>query len=821
MAREPKVIPFAEGMPSDEFQIEDIGNDEVLVGDPSLDILEEEDTSFDQNLAETIDAKELNSVASQLITSYEADKEARSQWEDRYKQGLETLDVHGGQEEEEDQRATRGLSNVVHPMIAEAATQFNARAIAELYPSGGPVKTIIVGDPSEEMEEQARRVKDFMNYQITQDMPEYFPDLDQMLFQLPLIGHTFKKVWWDANLDRQCSQFVKAEDFVVSPESKDLYTSSRYTHVIRMPKNDFNKYVKAGFYLPSKYSGEDIDPSGDVGSEIEGVDPYGDSEDEVMTLLEVHAYQSFDGIDTMEEEDEDNMVALPYVITIDYDAEKIVSVRRNWREEDPKQIRRDWFVSYKFLPGTGFYGFGLYHMIGGLGKAATGSLRALLDSAAFANMQGGFKLKGRVTGGEMQINPGEFADLDATVDDVNKAIMPLPFKEPSSTLFNLMNAIADAGRRFASTADLNVGDVNPNAPVGSTVALIEQGSKAFSAIHKRLHYSQGQEFKMLAKLNAEYLPESFTFAMGGISETIFSKDFDERIDVIPVSDPNIFSSAQRIAQAQAVLQMSSASPQLYDQYEANKRMLEAIRINNIDEILKKPDDAARIDPITENTALMYGKAIRAFPDQDHDAHIAVHLQFLQDPMLAGNPGAAAMQPIMIAHIAEHIALLYRQRMQASIGVSLPTLPELRDPKFKFEDINPDMDRIISERAAEVVAKAPQMQAIAPLAKMMEQQQQQQQNPLQYAQELAKLEAEALKARTEVQIQADQAKAQQKLAINEAEAKQDLQIEQAKLQADLQAKVAKLELELQMEREKNQVELQKEIMKDANRNNPTG
>jgi hypothetical protein len=426
-----------------------------------------------------------------------------------------------------------------------------------------------------------------------------------------------------------------------------------------------------------------------------------------------------------------------------------------------------------------------------------------------------------VTGGEMQINPGEFADLDATVDDVNKAIMPLPFKEPSSTLFNLMNAIADAGRRFASTADLNVGDVNPNAPVGSTVALIEQGSKAFSAIHKRLHYSQGQEFKMLAKLNAEYLPESLTFAMGGISETIFARDFDDRIDIIPVSDPNIFSSAQRIAQAQAVLQMSSASPQLYDQYEANKRMLEAIRINNIDEILKKPDDAARIDPVTENTALMYGKAIRAFPDQDHDAHIAVHLQFLQDPMLAGNPGAAAMQPIMIAHIAEHIALLYRQRMQASIGVSLPTLPELRDPKFKFEDINPDMDRLISERAAEVVAKAPQMQAIAPLAKMMQQQQQQQQNPLQYAQELAKLEAEALKARTEVQIQADQAKAQQKLAINEAEAKQDLQIEQAKLQADLQAKVAKLELELQMEREKNQAEIQKEIIKDANSNNPTG
>ena len=280
-------------------------------------------------------------------------------------------------------------------MIAEAATQFNARAIAELYPSGGPVKTVIVGDPNEEMEEQAKRVKDYMNYQITQEMPEYFPDLDQMLFQLPLVGHTFKKIWWDANLERQCSQFVKAEDFVVSPESKDLYTSIRYTHVIRMPRNDFNKYVQSGLYLPSKYTSEDIDPSGDIGSEIEGVDPYNsESKDEVMTLLEMHCYQSFDGIDDVDQE-EDNQVHLPYVVTIDYDSEKVVAVRRNWEEQDEKKKRRDWFVSYKFLPGTGFYGFGLYHMIGGLGRAATGSLRALLDSAAFANMQGGFKLKSR------------------------------------------------------------------------------------------------------------------------------------------------------------------------------------------------------------------------------------------------------------------------------------------------------------------------------------------------------------------------------------------------------------------------------------------
>jgi hypothetical protein len=819
LSTQPNVVPFSDTMAGDDFQVEVLNDDEVLIGDPSLDEVDETETSFGENLAEEMDDKELSQIASELVHNYESDKDARSQWEYRYKQGLETLDPNGGMAEEENQRATRGLSTVVHPMIAEAATQFNAKAIAELYPSGGPVKTVIVGDPSEEMEEQAKRVKDYMNYQITQEMPEYFPDLDQMLFQLPLVGHTFKKVWWDANLDRQCSQFVKAEDFIVSPDSKDLYTSPRYSHVIRMPRNDYNKYVKAGYYLPSKYTGNDTDPSGDIGSEIEGVDPYGDeSTDEVMTLIEMHTYYTFDGIDGGEDDDDDNVIALPYVITIDYDADKVVSIRRNWDEDDEKQKRRDWFVSYKFLPGTGFYGFGLYHMIGGLGKAATGSLRALLDSAAFANMQGGFKLKGRVTGGELQINPGEFADLDATVDDVNKAIMPLPFKEPSATLFNLMNAITDAGRRFASTADLNVGDVNPNAPVGSTVALIEQGSKAFSAIHKRLHYSQGQEFKLLAKLNAEYLPESFEFAQSGISTTMYAKDFDNRIDVIPVSDPNIFSTSQRIAQAQAVLQMAQSAPQLHDQYEAYKRMYEAIRISNIDEVLMKPELASRVDPITENMSLMYGKPIRAFPEQDHDSHIAVHMQFIQDPSLAGNPGAMAMQPLIIAHIAEHIALLYRQRMEAAIGIGLPSMPDIRDPKFKFEDIEPELDMMISQRAAEVVAKAPQMQAIKPLTDMAKAQSQQQQNPLQYAQQLAQLEAEALKARTQVQIEADKAKAQQNMQIKQVEAQQDLQIDQAKLNAELQAKMAKLELELQMEREKNQIKIQQELIKNANSNN---
>ena len=812
------VIPFTEGLPSDNLMVEELPDGDVLIGDPALDMQEEiDDAQFDINLAETIGEKELNRKAQELVSFYENDEAARSEWRERYTQGLQTLDPDGGLDEGDSERGTRGLSVVVHPLIAEAATQFNARAIAELYPSGGPVKTVILGTPSPELEDQARRTREYMNFQITQEMPEFFPDLDQMLFHLPLIGHTFKKVWWDANMDRQCSQFVKAEDFVVAPESKDLYTSPRYTHVIRMPKNDFNRYVQNGYYLQTKYNeGDSIDPSGDVIGEIEGVDQYDDSNDDVMTLLEMHVYDLFDGIDGKEMDDgdeDDNAVAIPYVITIDYESQAVVSVRRNWKEDDELKKRRDWFVSFKFLPGLGFYGFGLYHMIGGLGKAATGSLRALLDSAAFSNMQGGFKLRGRVQGGDMQISPGEFIDLDSTVDDVNKAIMPLPFKEPSSSLFNLLGFMVDAGQRFASTADINIGDANPNAPVGTTVALIEQGSKAFSAIHKRLHYAQGQEFKLLAGLNAENLPDEFSFSQAGAAEVIYRADFDDRIDIVPVSDPNIFSTAQRIAQAQAVLEMARSAPQFHDLYAAYKRMYEAIRIPNIDEILKKPEEAVLMDPIDENMSVLYGKGIRAFPEQDHESHIAVHIQFLQDPSLAGNPGAAAMQPILIAHVAEHIALLYRQRMEASIAMPMPPLPDFKDPEFKFKAVDPEMDRLISQRAAQVVQAAPQMKQIQALTGG-QQQGQEQGNPLQYAQQLAQLETEALKARTTAQIEADRAKAKSTIEIKQAEARQDMEIDAAKAQQDMQVKITKLQADLQLEREKNQAKMQMEAMKNV-------
>ena len=809
MAKDPTaMIPFAEGIPDDGLQVEELPNGEVLVGafTPAND---EPQSSFDQNLVEIIDPRDLSLAASELVDYFESDKAGRSEWEQRYKDGLRTLDPDGNIHEDDEERAIRGLSQVVHPMIAEAATQFQSRAIAELYPSGGPVRTVIVGETNDEIDAQATRVKEYMNYQITQEMPEFFPDLDKMLFHLPLVGQTFKKVWFDPSLDRITARFVQAEDFVVSPDSTDLKTSPRYTHIIKISRNDYNRFVEAGYYEPLDITSLGADDDSNTIEEIEGISSYdAEREDGTVVLLEMHTYHMFDGVDGADSSD-DNAVALPYVITIEQNSEKIVSVRRNWNEEDKRQEKRDWFVEYKFLPGLGFYGFGLYHIIGGLGKVATGSLRALLDSAAFANMQGGFKLKGRVPGGEMDIAPGEFVDLDATVDDVKKAVMPLPFKEPSGTLYQLLGFIVEAGQRFAAIADLNVGDATNQAPVGTTVALLEQGSKIFSAIHKRLHVSQGHEFKIMVGLNSMHLDDETKFSRVGVSSFVRREDFDDRIDVIPVSDPNIFSSTQRIAQAQAILQMAQSAPQLHDMYEAYKRMYEAIRIQNPDEILIEPAKAAQLDPVDENMAVLLGKPIKAFSEQKHEAHIAVPLQFMSAPSLGGNPAAKALQPILVAHIAEHVALLYRLRMEKAMGVDMPQLPDIRDPKFKFDDIPQELDDAIAERAAVIVQQVPQMQPIPGLANAAGAQ-----NPLQYAKQLAQLEADALIARTEAEIKADQAKAQSDMAIDQAKAQQTLQAQMAKMQADLEAKMAKLQAEVEISRQKAAADMQLEESKAA-------
>ena len=815
------VIPFSEGIPDDALKVEELPDGNVLVGAPEPDD-DEQDSRFDENLVEKINIRELKSAASELISFFESDKAGRADWDLRYKDGLKTLDIDGNLVDDDEDRAVRGLSQVVHPMIAEAATQFQARAIAELFPPGGPVRTVIIGETTEDLEEQATRVKEYMNYQITENMPEFFPDLDKMLFHLPLVGQTFKKVWYDPTMERLTARFVQAEDFVVSPDSTDLKTSPRYTQIIKLSRNDYNRFVRAGYYEPldSRTGGiEDSDQSTVEG--IEGISSYdADRDDGTVVLLEMHTYYMFDGIDGADSSD-DNAVALPYVLTIDQETETIVSIRRNWHEDDERQEKRDWFVEYKFLPGLGFYGFGLYHIIGGLGKVATGTLRALLDSAAFSNMQGGFKLKGRIPGGEMDIAPGEFIDLDATVDDVKKAVMPLPFKEPSGTLFQLLGFIVDAGQRFAATADLNVGDANNTAPVGTTIALIEQGSKIFSAIHKRLHNAQGLEFRLMIELNSLHLDEEIEFSVAGVSSVVRREDFDDRIDVIPVSDPNVFSSTQRIAQAQAILQMANSAPQLHDMHEAYKRMYQAIRVQNIDEILIEPAEAAQIDPVDENMAVLLGKPIKAFIEQNHEAHIAVHIQFMNDPSLSGNPAAQqSLGRVLIAHIAEHVTLLYRLRMEKAMGIDMPQLPDMRDPKFKFDDMPPEMDNAIAQRAAQIVQQSPQMKPIPGLSDIGGQQQGAQ-DPLEYAKQLAQLEAEALKARTEAEIQSDQAKAQSDMAIDQAKAQQQLQAQMMKVQADLEAKIAKLQADIELAQQKavidaqiEEVKIDAEIQRDA-------
>ena len=808
MAKDPAaIIPFSEGNPADSLKVEELADGNVLIGDPEIEE-QTQDSNFEDNIALELSEAVLNSTASELINYYETDRAGRNEWEQRYKDGLKTLDIDGNLVDDDENRAIKGLSQVVHPIIAEAATQFQARAIQELYPADGPVRTIIIGEADDELEDQATRVKEYMNYQIVEEMPEFFPDLDKMLFHLPLVGQTFKKVWYDPSMDRLTARFVQAEDFVVSPDSTDLRTSPRYTQIIKLSRNDYNRFVKAGYYEPlgPNEGGVDVDESSTIES-IEGISAFGaEQEDKTVVLLEMHTYYMFDGIDGADSSDSD-AVALPYVITMEQESQTVVSIRRNWHEDDESQEKREWFVEYKFLPGLGFYGFGLYHIIGGLGKVATGSLRALLDSAAFSNMQGGFKLKGRVPGGEMDIAPGEFVDLDAVVDDVKKAIMPLPFKEPSGTLFQLLGFVVDSAQRFAAIADLNVGEANNNAPVGTTIALIEQGSRIFSAIHKRLHNSQAKEFRLMMELDSLHLPDEMRFASTGVASVIYRADFDDRLDVIPVSDPNVFSSTQRIAQAQAVLQMAQSAPQLHDMYEAYKRMYQALRIQGIEEVLKEPDEAARIDPVDENVSVLLGKPIKAFADQNHEAHIAVHLQFMNDPSLAGNPAAQQLVPVLIAHIAEHVALLYRLRMQKAMGFDLPQIPDLRNPDFKFEDLAPDVDNQIAERAAEVVQQVSQMKPIPGLAG-----DQQQQNPLEYAKQLAELEAQALQMRTQAEIASDQAKAKSDIEIDQAKAQQQLQAQMVKMQADVEAKIAKLQADVEIAKQKAATETQRDAIK---------
>jgi hypothetical protein len=663
----------AQGMPLGGLTEEEIEVEQI---EEPTEMLEQEDGSVvvnfedmlqeelqadpDANLAELVDERILMEISSEMLAFYEDDRSSRQEWENAYTDGLELLGIKYQEREE----PFRGSSGVTHPLIAEAVTQFQAQAYKELLPSSGPVRTQIVGSSNPETEMQAERVKEFMNYQIIHVMEEFDPETDRLLFYLPLAGSAFKKVYFDDILDRAVARFVPADDLLVPYNAADLSSASRIIHVIRMNENDIRKFQAGGFYRDIElkpYVGDD--ELREKERDLSGIMKTTDTDD--CTLLEIHTDLDLAGFEHRSPLDgEPTGIKLPYIITIDEGSSKILAIRRNWKEGDEFYRKIQYFTHYKFLPGLGFYGLGLLHMIGGLGRSATSILRQLIDAGTLANLPAGFKARGiRIRDADEPLSPGEFRDIDVPGGALKESILPLPYKEPSQTLMALLGFVVDAGRRFAAIADLQVGDGNQQAAVGTTVALLERGSKVMSAIHKRLHYAQKIEFRMLARVFAESLPPMYPYNVWGAEALIKQADFDERVDIIPVSDPNIFSMSQRLALAQTQLQLAQTNPEMHNLFEAYRRIYQAIGVQNIEGILPTPKPPQPTDPAIENAKSIIQELLQAFPTQDHDAHIAAHMMFMKTPIPASTPPIFAL---LQAHICEHIAFKARGVVSAEM-----------------------------------------------------------------------------------------------------------------------------------------------------------
>ena len=608
---------------------------------------------FFRNLAEELDDRELGRVASELLGDFEANKSSRKDWEDAYANGLELL----GFTYEERTEPFRGATGVTHPLLAEAATQFQAQAFNELLPSGGPVRTTVMGEKSKEKEDQAKRVKEFMNYYITNVMEEYTPEFDQMLFYLPLAGSTFKKVYYDGTLDRAVSKFVPAEHLVVPYEANDIESCPNVTQVLKMPLNELRKKQLSGFYLDVNVLPSQAQDHTSIGSEmdrIEGVQSTNIDYD--CTLLECHVDLDLAGFEESDGEGEPTGIKVPYVVTISEDNGQVLAIRRNYNADDELQRKIQYFVHYKFLPGFGFYGLGLIHTIGGLARTATAALRQLIDAGTLSNLPAGFKARGlRIRDDAEPIQPGEFRDIDAPGGAIRDSLMPLPFKGPDTTLFQLLGFVVEAGQRFATITDLKVGDGNQQAAVGTTVAMLEQGSRVMSAVHKRLHYAMKMEFKLLARVMSESLPPIYPYSVEGGDQAVMQQDFDDRVDVVPVSNPNIFSQAQRISLAQTQMQLAMQAPEIHDIYEAYRRMYDALGVRDVDKLLRpqSTEDPVPKDPAQENIDALEGTQLKAFEGQNHDAHIMAHLTFGASGMVMQSPGVAgALQK----HVLEHVQI---------------------------------------------------------------------------------------------------------------------------------------------------------------------
>ena len=678
----------------DSFEQMEDGN--IAFGEPTPPV---EETDFYANLADIMPDSDLNSLKNDLMSNIESDKDSRGDWEKTYREGLEYL----GMKYEERSQPFEGASGVMHPLLSESVTQFQAQAYNELLPSQGPVKTQVLGMTTPETEQQAARVQEFMNYQLMQVMKEYDPETDQMLFYLPLSGSAFRKVYYDQNLGRAVSKFIPSEDLIVPYSATDLHSATRITHVINMPMNDIRKLQQIGFYKDVDLDSGNMmaDETDDIQEgidELQGVKPSYD-DDDTCKVHEIHTELDIEGFEDMNAEGEDTGIKLPYIVTIGNN--KVLSIRRNYKENDQLKQRINYFVHYKFLPGLGFYGFGLTHMIGGLSKAATSILRQLIDAGTLSNLPAGFKARGiRIRNDDQPLQPGEFRDMDAPGGSLRDAFVPLPFKEPSQTLLSLLGILVDSGRRFASIADTQVGDGNQNAPVGTTVALLERGTRVMSAIHKRLHASQRIEFEILAKVFGEYLPPAYPYSTANGNQTIKALDFDSRVDVLPVSDPNTFSMSQRVIMAQELLRTVQSNPEIHGPtgiHEAYKRMYSSMGVQNIEQLLPPPPKPQPIDPASENASLIAGMPAQAFQGQDHDSHINSHVSLYRTITAQSNP---VVLSLIQAHVYQHVSF----RAAEIVDQQNAQNPEFQSTLQQIQQLPPEVGMQYQQQLKESVAR---------------------------------------------------------------------------------------------------------------------
>jgi len=742
-------------MPDDtpDMEIEIENPDSVTMADGSMEITlipddSTEDGGFDANLAEEMDSGELQKVASDLIGLMDGDINSRKDWVEMYVKGLDVL----GMKYEERTEPWLGACGVYSTVLTEAAVRFQSETIIETFPAQGPVKTEIIGAIDKLKEEAAERVRDDMNYQLTEVMQEYRPEHERMLYSLGLAGSAFKKVYFDPGLGRQVAMFVPAEDIIIPYGASSAETSERLTHLMRKTKNDIKKLQAAGFYRDIEL-GEPARIYTDVEKKKADDQGYSLTDDDRYQICEIHVDYTLPGY-----EDEDD-IARPYVITIDRGTQEVLAIRRNWNEDDEKQLKRQHFVQYTYIPGFGAYGLGLIHLIGGYARAGTSILRQLVDAGTLANLPGGMKTRGlRIKGDDTPITPGEWRDVDVTSGALRDNIMPLPYKEPSQVLAGLLDKITDEGRRLGSIADMNVSDMSANAPVGTTLALLERQLKTMSAVQARIHYSMKQEFRLLRDIMRDNTPGEYSFDPASGDRKAKREDYD-MVDVIPVSDPNSATMAQRIMQYQAVIQLAQGAPQIYNLPQLHRQMIEVLGIKNADKLVPIDDDQKPRDPVSENMSFLTGKPTKAFIYQDHDAHIAVHVSMMQDPVVMGqlgqNPMAQQMQAAIMAHVAEHVAFQYRTKIQEQLGATLPEPDAPLTPEVEVQ-----LSKLVAQAATQLLnmdkAKVAQQQAM-----------QQAQDPI---------------------IQMQQAELQIK--------QQEAQTKQQKVQGELQLKQQELQLKAQ-------------------------